>query len=189
MNRRRRGLPPSPFTVTFEVTGVTLPFTSIESLVTVGDPEGELTTSSDLGAVSFPPPLSLFFCPAFPPPFPAIAARPAPTTKTTKNTPKHPRASRPVVQGPRGCASACSRGCVPASCCGGGGTGTSASGVDTAAVSWTGLPQFGQNLSSSLSSAPQFVQYLCAIRMLPLPMPRSVCILAPVHSRARLAPY
>src|SRR5215207_7803970 len=92
---------------------------------------------------------------------------------------KHPRAYCLVVQGSRGCASACSRGCVSASCCGGGGTGTSASGVDTAAVSWTGLPQFGQNLSSSLSSALQFVQDLCAIEMLPLPMPRSVFILAP----------
>ena len=173
------GVTPSPLTVSFEFAGVTFPFNSIESLVTVGDPDGELTTSSGLGAVSFPSPLFLFFCASFPPPLPPNAARPAPTTNTTKNTPKHPRASRPVVQGPRGCASACSRDCVPASCCGGGGTGTSASGVDTAAVSWTGLPQFGQNLSSSLSSAPQFVQYLCAIRMLPLPMPRSVFILVP----------
>src|SRR5829696_7101416 len=91
-----------------------------------GEPEGELTTSSGLGEVSFPPPLFLFFCASFPPPFPANADRQAPTTKTTKNAPKHPRTSRPVVLGPRGCASACSRGCVPVSCCGGGGTGTSA---------------------------------------------------------------
>src|SRR5829696_10178006 len=128
------GVTPSLFTVTFEVAGVTSPFTSIESLVTVGDPEGELTTSSGLGAVSFPPPLFLYFCASFPPPFPAKAATKAPTTKTTKNAPKHPRAYCLVVQGSRGCASACSRGCAPASCCGGGGTGTSASGVGTCAV-------------------------------------------------------
>src|SRR5215218_3617184 len=135
------GVTPCPFTVTFEVAGVTSPATSIESLVTVGDPEGELTTSSGLGAVSFPPPPFLFFSASFPtPPFPANAARQAPTTKTTKNTPKHPRANRPVVQGPRGCASACSRGCASPSCCGGGGTGTSASGVGTLAARCTGLP-------------------------------------------------
>src|SRR5829696_1339249 len=49
------GVTPSPFTVTFEVAGVTSPFTSIESLVIVGEPEGDLTTSSGLEAVSFPP--------------------------------------------------------------------------------------------------------------------------------------
>ena len=72
------------------------------------------------------------------------------------------------------------RGLCSSPAWGAGGTGTSASGVDTTAVSCTGLPHLPQKLSSSLSSAPQFVQYLCAIRMLPLPMPRSVCILAPV---------
>ncbi len=91
-------------------------------------------------------------------------ARRAPTTKTTKNTPKHPRTSRPVVQRPCGCASACSRGCAPASCCcGGGGTGTSASGVGTRAVWWTGLPQFEQNCASSLNSCPQLLQYRSAM--------------------------
>lgn len=49
---------------------------------------------------------------------------------------------------------------------GGGGTVTSASGVVTAAVSWTGLPQLGQNLFSSPSAAPQFVQYLWATALL-----------------------
>jgi hypothetical protein len=43
---------------------------------------------------------------------------------------------------------------------GAGGTDTSASGVERDAVSWTGRPQLGQKRSSSLSSAPQFVQYL-----------------------------
>src|SRR5215203_6951911 len=45
-------------------------------------------------------------------------------------------------------------------CWGGGGTETSASGVGTWAVSWTGLPQFPQNLSSGCNPWPQFLQYL-----------------------------
>src|SRR5215218_5938954 len=53
---------------------------------------------------------------------------------------------------------------VSHTCCrGGGGTGTSASGVGTCAVSWIGFPQFGQKLLSSLNSCPQCLQYLFAM--------------------------
>ncbi len=50
----------------------------------------------------------------------------------------------------------------PVSAWGGGGRGTSASGVGTWAVSSSGLPQFGQTCSSGRSSCPQLLQYLCA---------------------------
>ena len=143
------GVTSCPFTSTFEFAGVTSPFTSMESLVTVGDPEGELIASSGLGVVSFPPPLPLFFSPlfaasfasSFPPPLPANAARPArqPPTKVKKtNTPRmvsHPRSAwhLPPPSGGGACAAAASS--PPTSpACGGGGTGTSASGVGTVAA-------------------------------------------------------
>ena len=51
---------------------------------------------------------------------------------------------------------------MSASAWGGGGRGTSASGVGTWAVSCSGLPQFGQTCSSGRSCCPQLLQYLCA---------------------------
>ncbi len=57
---------------------------------------------------------------------------------------------------------------VPLVCCvGGGGTYTSASGVDTAAVSCVGLPQLALKTSLGPSSLPQFVHYLWATATLP----------------------
>ncbi len=64
---------------------------------------------------------------------------------------------------------------------GGGGRGTSASGVGTWAVSCAGLPQFGQNCSSSRSCCPQLLQYLSTMVILPLlPCePRAFFVAAP----------
>ena len=70
-----------------------------------------------------------------------------------------------------GGAPACSGGgeaIPPVSAWGGGGRGTSASGVGTWAVSCAGLPQFGQNCSSSRSCCPQLLQYLSTMVILPL---------------------
>lgn len=106
--------------------------------------------------------------------------------------------NRPTVERPRVGASACCGGDEAASpsCWGGGGTDTSASGVDTRAVSWTGRPQFGQKRSSALSSWPQLPQYLFATITLPHhrlpvsgptspPLPMNVTLTAHLIRRSR----
>ena len=117
-------------------------------------------------------------------------AKPKTATSITIRHPPAPNSTQSQVRR-RGCAGAlyvapappdswpgCADACAEGGGSGAGGTSTSASGVGTAAVSWTGLPQLGQNLSSSLSSAPQFVQCLWA----------TASLLSPSNSRISLAP-
>src|SRR5215213_7585282 len=95
------------------------------------------------------------------PPATATAATTAPSNSTT--TMAAPTMSLSAGERFWGRVLACSGGgavevvvCHP--CRGGGGTGTSASGVGTCAVSCMSLPQFGQNRLSSLNSCPQLPQ-------------------------------